>query len=361
MRSQTAAEVARGRTATGGERIPFDPADGMWQESWRIKWGRRLVSFPGLLLFTALSVAAVPFALPLGIAIDTLRRRRQVLARFILLIPAVAIWHCVGVGILFCLWLHAVLARTPVQEQRHRARIAEANWSRRVFAIAESLYGCSLVVEGDELVNQDAAILFCRHVSVLDTIVPIFTVGRSHGLTMRIVKKFDLLWDPCIDVVSRRLPRAFVRRTGTAADLDTIRNLMRGMQRGDVLALFPEGTRFTPKKRAHILAKMQQKGDAAYERAERLQHVLPPRLGGAMTALSERPDLDVIFCAHVGLEGTALLADFVAGSMLDRKVCVKFWRVPAAEIPFDSEGKAAWLQQWWERVDHWVGAHAPTA
>ena len=55
-------------------------------------------------------------------------------------------------------------------------------------------------------------LLFPRHVSVADTLLPAVFVSSRNGILLRHVLKRELLWDPCLDIVGNRLPNCFVRR-----------------------------------------------------------------------------------------------------------------------------------------------------
>jgi hypothetical protein len=106
-----------------------------------------------------------------------------------------------------------------------------------------------------------------------------------------------------------------------------------------------------------VLGKLQTRDPAAAERAAALRHVLPIRSAGTLAVLEERPDLDVVFCAHTGLEGASRLDDFVAGALLRRTWKIKFWRVPRAEVPIEREARLAWLDAWWRQIDDWIHIH----
>ena len=121
--------------------------------------------------------------------------------------------------------------------------------------------------------------------------------------------------------------------------------------------IFPEGTRFTPERRAAILAKLQTKNPAAAAAAERLTEVLPLRLGGTHALLDAAPHADVVFCAHTGYEDSATLEDFIRGGLYRAVVRVKFWRVPAAQIPTDHAERAAFLDGHWRKVDEFIATH----
>jgi len=123
----------------------------------------------------------------------------------------------------------------------------------------------------------------------------------------------------------------------------------------DGLWIFPEGTRFSPKKRSHVITRLREKGEeAAAKRAEELHYVLPPRPGGSLALLDSCRGMDVVFCAHTGMEGANKLKNFINGSLLRRKVKVELWRVPTDDVPEDPADQTEWLHGWWKRMDSWV-------
>jgi 1-acyl-sn-glycerol-3-phosphate acyltransferase len=171
--------------------------------------------------------------------------------------------------------------------------------------------------------------------------------------------KRELLWDPCLDIVGQRTRNAFVRRGSgeRGKEIALLRGLATALGECDGVLLFPEGTRFSPAKRQRALAHLADTGQSArLARAQRLQHVLPPRRGGALALLETRPDVDVAFLAHAGFEGTADLNDIWHGKLIGRTIRLYFWRVPSADIPRTAEDRVEWLDTQWERVDAWVGA-----
>jgi hypothetical protein len=125
----------------------------------------------------------------------------------------------------------------------------------------------------------------------------------------------------------------------------------------------PEGTRFTPEKKRRALDRIRRTGDAdLVARAERLRHVLPPRLGGTMALLEPDSGADAVFCAHQGFDGIRSFWEFLGGALIDRCIEVEFWRVPAARVPRDRDARIEWLYDQWSRIDEWLerraGAHA---
>jgi 1-acyl-sn-glycerol-3-phosphate acyltransferase len=333
----------------------------MWRgESALDRWRRRALSVPGLVLFTAIHTALLPLLLLHGAFADLLRRRPLLLCRFHLTIWSCLAWHCVGVALLGIWWLIGKALRMDQRRWRAWHVLLEGFWADRMIGIARVFYGLRLEVEGAELARPGPVLILMRHASVVDTMLPSALLGRRpHRMLMRIIKKRELLWDPCVDLVSHRVPRTFVRRGrgSTDKELEAIRTLTHGMAADDGLVIFPEGTRFSDKKRAEVLGKLEARDPAAAERAEALRHVLPIRSAGTLAVLEERPDVDVVFCAHTGLEGASRLEDFVAGALLRRTWRIQFWRVPRAEVPVEREARIAWLEAWWRQIDEWIHNH----
>jgi len=219
-------------------------------------------------------------------------------------------------------------------------------------------------VEGETSIGRGPLFVFARHASLADTLLGPVLLTQRHGLALRYVLKRELLWEPCIDVVGQRLPNVFVWRGGSASERDVaaVQELARGLEGHAGVLIYPEGTRFTAERRARILADLEARGEV--ERAARaaaLQHVLPPRIGGVRGLLEARPDLDVVFCAHVGLDGAARLGDFWRGALIGRELHVRYWRVAAGDIPRDPAGCADWLEGEWSRLDAWIGTVRPPA
>ena len=128
----------------------------------------------------------------------------------------------------------------------------------------------------------------------------------------------------------------------------------------DGVAIYPEGTRFTPSKRERILAKLATRAEPdLLARARRLQHVLPPHVGGPLGLLERNRGADVVLCAHTGLEAAGSPSDLLGGQLVGTTVRVRFWRVPHADIPREKGARVSWLYQQWQRVDDWLGEVHP--
>ena len=125
----------------------------------------------------------------------------------------------------------------------------------------------------------------------------------------------------------------------------------------EAVLVYPEGTRFTPEKLARAQEVVAERQPHVAPLAARLRNVLPPRLGGPLALLDEARGLDVVFCAHVGLDGFEYISDIWRGGLVGATIRVGFWRVPAADIPVGERERTEWLYAQWQAVDDWVGAH----
>ena len=91
---------------------------------------------------------------------------------------------------------------------------------------------------------------------------------------------------------------------------------------------------------------------------ERLQHVLPPKRGGPLAVMRNNPGGTVVFCGHTGLDTVRTFNEFVNGVLLDTTIRVKFWAESVASLPADDEGRVAWLDRQWLRMDEFCAAGA---
>ena len=118
-----------------------------------------------------------------------------------------------------------------------------------------------------------------------------------------------------------------------------------------------EGGNFTERRRLAGIARLRARGlEDMARRSEAMRHVLPPRPGGVAAALAAAPDADVVWVAHAGLDHLYTMADIWRELPLDQTVRMRWWRVPAAEVPRSEDAQVEWLYHWWERIDDWVDA-----
>jgi 1-acyl-sn-glycerol-3-phosphate acyltransferase len=320
--------------------------------------GRRMVTIPLFLAIGALLVAGAPLWLPLCAAADALRGSRWAAVRAALALVHYAAGEALGLAASAVLWPLGRIAPDRAQDAHFRLQWW---WARWLLGGAARIFDLRIATTGIDALRGGPVLVLLRHASVLDTLLPAAIVSSRTGLRLRYVLKRELLWDPCLDVVGQRLPNAFVRRGrgGAEEEIERVRALARGLGPRDGVLLFPEGTRYTPARRAQALARLAATADAKLvERARALHHVLPPRLGGALALLESAPGADVAIGVHTGLESLRSLADLWRGTLIGRRIELAFWRIPAAEVPVSRAERIEWLYDQWQRVDAWLAARS---
>jgi 1-acyl-sn-glycerol-3-phosphate acyltransferase len=231
---------------------------------------------------------------------------------------------------------------------------------------AQRLFALRLVTDGtswsplDDGVpgSTNAMVVLSRHAGPGDSFLLVHTLmNRDHLRQPRIVLKDVLQLDPLIDVYLNRLPNHFVRADPVAGynSAEAIADLARGMGDQDALLIFPEGANFTQERRFRAIQRLRdRKLVAAVRRAEAMRHVLPPRPAGVTAALRAAPHADVVFVAHTGLEHLSTVRDIWRGLPTDKTLHLRWWFVPAAEVPRDETEQTDWLYRWWETIDAWI-------
>ena len=323
---------------------------------------RRSLTVPIVLTTWAVGVLLSPVIIPGMVISDLVARRRFALTRAMLMVYVYFTWEVLALA-------HAIglfLRKRSMTSEQYIARNTkiEGWWARSQFDIAVRLFRIKLEIEGVEELSQGPYLLFIRHVSVIDNLLPaVYGVDRF-GIGMRYVINHSLLKDPAIDIIGNRIHCCFVKggSDDSEKEIERMRIIARGMTRDDGIVCYPEGTLFSPAKRARIIQRLQDGDDPELlEWARRYQHVLPPRLGGTMALLETCPEADVIFCTHAGLEDALTKASIAAGGLIGRPLRIRFWRVPAADRPRDAAGLRRWLFAEWAKVDDWVAKHAVEA
>ncbi len=323
------------------------------------RWGRRATSILVLLLMIGLYLAALPVLLTLAVAVDLARRRGWILVRSLLVVG----WYllCYGGGLLGlgAIWLGSGVWAGASQERLVRwTQGLAVLWARGLYEGSSRIFGVRTEIEGDETLGKEGPILlFIRHVSVGDVIIPLKFVTASHGVNLNHVLKSELMLDPCIDIAGHRWRNVFIHRQSrnSSKEIELTGQTAERLGEKEGVVIWPEGTRFTPSKREKVLESLARKNPEVYREASSLKNLLPPRAGGALALLERNERADAVFCAHTGLDATQHIRSFFNGSMLGATVRIKFWRVPFSEIPREREERVKWLYHWWRVVDAWIG------
>lgn len=232
------------------------------------------------------------------------------------------------------------------------------HWARSHLGGVRVLFGLTFEVDGVDSAGPGPVLIFIRHASIIDNTMPDAIVGHAHGMGLRFVLKRELEMLPVIDIGGRWVPTTYVRRASADAssEIAKVRALARDLGPGEGVLIYPEGTRHTAEKLARAQAKIAERQPHVARYADRLRHVLPPRLGGPLALLDEARGADVVFCGHVGLDGFEYIRDIWGGGLVGGTVRVRFWRYPASSIPATEDERIAWLYERWQVLDDWVGA-----
>ncbi len=338
-------------------------------------WRRRLFSIPLLILLCNLWTGLLPLLLPLALLVDLLRWRRFAATRTLFFFGTYLWAENLGILASAAIWL--LPATPPVYLARNYA--LQSAWNKVLFDAGRVLYGMKIELHWEdpaEEVGRRPLLLLPRHVSTADTVLPVGIFSAGHGIRLRFVLKEELLWDPCLDIVGNRVPNCFVRRartgkTGTvgaaeqaekikatsAAELQRVAQLGRGMGPGDGVLIYPEGTRFTEGKRRALLEKASPE---LRGRVERFRQVLPPVPGGTLALLDATlPGVDIWFCGHVGYEAAGSFRELINGGLIGKVVRIHLWKRRGEDVPAEPAARLDWLDKEWERMDRWVQSVSP--
>jgi 1-acyl-sn-glycerol-3-phosphate acyltransferase len=318
-------------------------------------WRRRLLTIPAVLVLALLCWATLPVLGLLALLVDLGRGGRSAMLRTLLFIAWVLACELVGLLLAGGLWLVRLLTR--VDDERYLAwnYALQHRWNAALLGGMQRLHRVRYEVEGAELLARGGYLLLPRHGSGIDYALPIVLAGVPHRRRIRYVLKHAMRWDPCLDVVGGRIPTAFVQpgQHEREAQERVVAALTVGLGRDDAINVYPEGTRYSSRARERQLARLAASGDqVAHARALSLQRTLLPRSGAVAAILVAAPHLDVVLLAHHGLERANGIGDLARGALLDARVRVRLWRIPAAELP--REDRDAWLFEQWTRIDAWL-------
>ena len=320
-------------------------------------WARRLITVPAVLLAASGMALALPVWLPALFVVDLVRPRRFAAVRSGVMLQLLLINETVGILAATWLWLRHRFGSGDEAAYREANFRLQCWWVQVHYANLRRVFGLRIEVDGDPDYGRGPVLILMRHASIADTMLGGLLFSVPFDVRLRYVLKRELLYGPCLDIVGNRLPNVFVARDGqhTTREIGEVARLTEDLGPRDGVIIYPEGTRFTPEKRRRVLDRLREQGDeAALARAEKLEHLLPPRRGGTLALLESAPEVDVAVVAHVGFEGVAKLADLWSGRIIDAVVRVQIRRIPAGEIPSD---RGAFLLEQWERMDAWVAQY----
>lgn len=323
------------------------------------RWVRRVVLAPAVIGLTIGVLVTLPLWLVAAAAVSPLLPGRLRALRVLWVLIVALVMEAVVLFALLFLWLAAgfgVAVRTPPFQYLHYQLVGW--YLQMLYRETTRVLRLTVHVEGprpDEYLNRPL-LVFCRHAGPGDSFLLTHALMNWYAREPRVVLTAALQWHPAIDVVLNRLPSHFVAGGGERTE-QGIGELATALDHNDAFVIFPEGGNFTERRRLAAIERLRGKGlEEMAQRSERMRNVLPPRPGGVHAALAAAPEADVVWVAHAGLDHLFTMADVWRELPIDGEVRMRWWRVPAAEVPKDPEAQLEWLFSWWERIDAWVDA-----
>lgn len=219
-----------------------------------------------------------------------------------------------------------------------------------------SLHGMKYLYSGDELPQEEEAIVVANHQTMAD-VLPLFALGikQKRLSAMKYFAKEELKWVPGVGGGLVFMEMLLVSRNWER-DAERVRRVFaRQVQRKGQpfwLVIFPEGTRFTPAKLAQTKKYARQTG------MDEPQHVLLPRPRGFAEAVCALRGVvpavyDLTFRYPPGL---ATLWDALCGRLTRIEVHVR--RFPIETLPDDRRALADWLRQVWREKERWLASRS---
>jgi 1-acyl-sn-glycerol-3-phosphate acyltransferase len=336
---------------------------------------RRLVLAPMVIVLALGLIVLSPLLFVLALLfglVGLLRAGRMRNLRLVSFLAVGLAAEIVTLVLLFGLWIVSGFGGRMQTEPYQRRHYAVVRWFLdALYRGAERTYGLRVEIDeppltGEELVARATrpVIVLSRHAGPGDSLLLVHQLLSVYGRRPRVVMKASLQFDPSLDVLGNRLPNVFVqhRQAGEHIFTEQIERLARGLGPDGALVIFPEGGNWTPGRWRRGIRRLEHsgRGDLAV-RAAAMPNVLPPRPGGALAAIDARPDADVIFVAHAGLDAIVSVSDVWRRFPVDQVIRARWWRVPFDQVPreADHEEQVQWLFGWWERIDEWITENRP--
>ncbi|MCW2795614.1 1-acyl-sn-glycerol-3-phosphate acyltransferase [Nocardioides sp.] len=321
---------------------------------------RRFVVAPVVILVTALLWVLLPLWLIGAAALSPLLPGRWRALRLLWVVIVYLTCETLLLAVMLGLWISSGFGwrlRRPYFEGIHYDLAQGLTWV--VFREAKRVLRLTIETDGP---TPDAhpgrpILVCCRHAGPGDSFTLIYALMHWYAREPRVVLKDTIAWDPAIDVLLRRIPARFISpNPGRGEDLESqIAALATGLDANDAFVIFPEGGNFTPARRERAIARLRRLGmERMAQRAEAMTNVLAPRPGGLLAALDAAPDADVVLVAHTGLDHVLTVGDVWRELPMDKRIVMRWWQVPRAEIPDSREERIDWLFGWWERIDVWI-------
>ena len=319
---------------------------------------RRVVLAPVVLLLDLVLVVVSPIlALVALLAMPFARGARPL--RVLAIAVEYAARHAMATLACFALWLVSGFGLLARAERTQTAYYDVMGWFVDGVFRAIVRYGRVDVHVNDSEEAHDAlaagrrpVVVLSRHAGEGDSLLVLHELLCRYRRRPRVVLHEALQFDPLIDVLCRRLPNRFVDPRGGDTEV-LIAEMTRGIDDAGAVLIFPEGGNFSPARKERSIRRLLERGHHAQaEMASQMEHVAPPRPGGALAAIEAAPEHDVVIMGHVGFPTS--LAEAWRLLPAPQTIEVKLWHEPWDTIPPEGDARIDWLFERWRRLDAWV-------
>jgi hypothetical protein len=319
---------------------------------------RRLVLAPLAVLICLALIAASPLLLLASAIADLFLPGNWRTVRLVTFLLCYLAIEVVGIFAMLMLWIASGFGLTIRSERMQKAHYGfMRRWLATINGVAKWIFHMHVVIEDRPVPRAGPILVFCRHAGPGNSMLLVGTILVGYKRHPRIVMLAKLQWEPLYDIMLNRTPNRFITHDPARRELytNTITELATGLGDADAFVLFPEGKDFTPRVRTRAIEYLRGKGlSRAAERAEKMEHVLPPRHGGVMAAMKGAPEADVVLVAHSVLEDVGTFKELWGRIPLSKPIVARYWRIAPAEVPREQDEVIDWLYDWWERIDRWI-------
>ena len=318
-----------------------------------INWKRRALTTTSWFFLAIVLTALLPVIIPLTALYDVMTRNQLSASRTTLFFTFFFVIESTGLVVAFWLKLRRIFGMRD-RDYEIANRKLQRWWSRGLFWGSVRIFAVDCHINGlEELEDERPCIVLSRHASTLDTMLPIAVVREMKHF--RYVIKSELLASPALDYVAQRFPNVFVNRGGDNPEFEIEKVVALGteLEPKDAVVVYPEGTRFSRRKRLRLIEKFEDNPDML-DIATELRNTLPPLREGGVRLIEETPEADVVFIAHRGIEGAGAMSDLFSGGLTKANLDVAIWRFSADEVPRDDGEVRQFLVENWKRIDHFV-------
>jgi len=319
---------------------------------------RRLVLAPLALVLSLVVLVFSPLLLLAAFVADLVLPGSWRTFRIAVFVTAYIALEIAGLLGMFALWVGSGFGarlRSPRMVDAHYGFMRW--WLRTIDKVTRKVFRLRVHIEDRPTPRPGPILVFCRHAGPGNSLLLIGTLLVGYQRKPRIVMLAKLQWEPLYDIMLNRLPNRFIRHDPSRRELylDAITGLATGLGDQDAFVLFPEGKDFTPRVRRRAIDYLRSKGlSEAAERAERMEHVLPPRHNGVAAAMRGAPEADIVLVAHSVLEEIGSFKTLWNRIPFGQPIVAHYWRLPQSEVPREQQELIDWLYEWWERIDQWI-------